>query len=339
MSRLNPIWTAGRLNEALMGGSRLIVLSPDGRVLPLGEAETETMEMAAAVGAGKASVTQNPTPQFSEGFVLVRPMEVGAEFESVLLLLPPLLTLLSINPEPHCWTHILAGKYEAVGPFLNYTHPLWEWLVRAARADLVRVVAAEGRFSWEAGTSPVRLDEKRIPLPELVHGSPRDVPNWLRNTLEDFDLRRVSPNVKSAADAVAVSAGLLEMHDFASESHERAQSVEGQGRHRAGDYWHAIHHRREPDPGNAKYWFRHVGSHPIQGRLAKFAGSLASDQTTEIRPAVERLLRNGSWDSFAFVDFCQEAAFGPPELAWVARKLQFFEMTLLLAQSYEDATS
>ncbi len=297
------------------------------------------MEMAAAVGAGKASVTQNPTPRLSEGFVLVRPLMLAAEFESVLLLLPPLLTLLSIKPEPHCWTHIRAGKYETVGPFLNYAHPLWEWLVRAARAGLVRVVAAEGRFSWEAGAGAARLDEKRIPLPELVHGSPRNVPAWLRKTLEDFDLRHVSPNVKSPADAVAVSAGLLEMQDFPTESHEQAQSVEGKGRHQAGDYWHAIHHRREPDPGNAKYWFRHVGSHPIQGPLAKFASSLASDQTTEIRPAVERLLRNGSWDSFAFVDFCQEAAIGRPELAWVARKLQFFEMTLLLAQSYEDATS
>jgi hypothetical protein len=339
MSRLNPIWTAGRLNEALASGRQVVVLSPDGRVLPPLEAEAQSMELAAAVGAGKAAIAPQHAPPVGEGMVFVRPVMPTVDFESGLTQLPPLLSLLAINAEPCCEIMIRAGKYETVGPFLDYANPLWEWLVRAARGGLVRFIAAAFPFSWETGESPVRLDEKRVPLPELLHRSPRDVPAWLRTTLEDFDLRRVVPSVKSAADAVAVSAGLLQMHDFATESHERAQSVEGQGRHRVGDYWHAIHHRREPDPGNAKYWFRHVGSHPILGRLAKFAGSLALDQKTEIRTAIERLLPNGTWDSFAFVDFCQEAASGRPDFAWVARRLQFFEMTLLLAQNYEDATS
>ncbi len=340
MSRLNPIWTASRLNEALASGPQLIVLSPDGRVLPPVDAEAEFSELAAAIGAGKAAIAPPHASPVGEGMVLVRPVMPTAEFESGLTQLPPLLSLLAINPEPCCETMIRTGKYETVGPFLAYSHPLWEWLLRAARGGLVRFIATRFPFSWEAGESHVRLDEKRIPLPELVHGSPRDAPAWLRNTLEDFDLCQVAPNVKSPADAVAVSAGLLELHDFATESHERAQSVEGQGRHQAGDYWHAIHHRREPDPGNAKYWFRHVGSHPIHGRLANAASSLAADQKTETRTAIERLLPNGTWDSFAFVDFCQQAASdGDPELAWVARKLQLFEMTLLLTQSYEDATS
>jgi len=339
MSRLNPIWTAGRLNEALVGGQRFVVLSPDGRVLQPVELGAKILESERRFGAGKANV-HNPTPWSGDGCILLRPLSAWGDFDSGLLQLPPLLSLLALNPESHCWTHISPGKYETVGPFLDYSHPLWEWLVRAARGGLVRFIATRFPFSWEAGESHVRLDEKRIPLPELVHGSPRDVPAWLRNTLEDFDLCQVAPNVKSPADAVAVSAGLLELHDFATESHERAQSVEGQGRQQAGDYWHAIHHRREPDPGNAKYWFRHVASHPIHGRLAKVAGSLASEQKAEIRTAVERLLPNGTWDSFAFVDFCQQAASDrDPELAWVARKLQFFEMTLLLTQSYEDATS
>ncbi len=336
MSRLNPIWTATRLTEALAAGRKIVALSPDGRTLPAVEAETAANELASAVGAGKSTIAPGPATPFGEGMVLVRSLLLSDGLGSALATLPPVLPLLAINPEPFCVTIICEGKFETVGPFLDYASPLWEWLVRAARAGLVRVIKAEPW--WGTEISPPEFDEKRIPLPELVHGTARDVPAWLQTTLEDFDLRRVTPNVKSAADAVAVSAGLLEMHDFATEAHERAQSVEGKGRHQSGDYWHAIHHRREPDAGNAKYWFRHVGAHPIQERLAQAAGALALHQKTEIRGAIERLLRNGTWDSLAFVDLCETAS-ARPELAWVTRKLQFLEMTLLLAQSYGDATS
>src|SRR4029079_2010324 len=34
-----------------------------------------------------------------------------------------------------------------------------------------------------------------------------------------------------------------------------------------GSFWHAIMHRREPDPSNSKYWWRLVGPHPALKRL------------------------------------------------------------------------
>jgi len=54
-------------------------------------------------------------------------------------------------------------------------------------------------------------------------------------------------------------AGLWLRHGFYDESHVISQDIETP----TGGFWHAIVHRREPDYGNARYWFRRVGSHPI----------------------------------------------------------------------------
>src|ERR1700691_3302943 len=100
MSRLNPIWTAGRLNEALTSARRLVVLAPDGRVWP--PAETEAIELAKAVGAGRAAIAPQSAPPCGEGMVLVRSSLLTVEVDSVLSQLPPLLSLLPLNPEPFC---------------------------------------------------------------------------------------------------------------------------------------------------------------------------------------------------------------------------------------------
>jgi hypothetical protein len=71
------------------------------------------------------------------------------------------------------------------------------------------------------------------------------------------------------------------------------------------ELWHAILHRQEPDAGNAAYWFRRVGSHPIFPKLAK-----ASQEILERLPQAEFRV-SSKWDPFGFIGFCERARTQP----------------------------
>ncbi len=134
---------------------------------------------------------------------------------------------------------------------------------------------------------------------------------------------------RSAADACL--AGLWLYHDFLDESHTLSQDLATV----EGSYWHGIMHRREPDYGNSKYWFRRVGPHPVFELLRQRAAELTEQAR---RPAgSEFLARQETWDPYAFIDLCEAAARGRATCEQLCRQVQRAEWDLLFDHCYRRA--
>jgi hypothetical protein len=107
-----------------------------------------------------------------------------------------------------------------------------------------------------------------------------------------------SPDSPAAA---CCAAGLWLWNGFLDRSHEISQEIDTA----EGSWWHGIMHRREPDPGNAAYWFRRVGRHPLFGSLADAMQQLAAGRS--LPAAASWLATVDRWDPFRFIDFCETA--------------------------------
>jgi hypothetical protein len=127
---------------------------------------------------------------------------------------------------------------------------------------------------------PAALD--RGPRSGVAHAG--ELGKILKPSLAGLDDER-----RDAALALA-----LLWHDDLDGAHRLCQAHEG---HPDNDYVHALLHRREGDFGNAKYWFREVGSHPVYAAVAKAA--TAAGQSG--------LVDGGAWKPAAMVDACAEA--------------------------------
>lgn len=130
--------------------------------------------------------------------------------------------------------------------------------------------------------------------------------------------------------AAACLAGLWLYFDFLDESHQLSQENETT----TGSYWHAIMHRREGDFGNAKYWFRRVGDHPVMPSLLVAARGVAVDGD---RPGLRELLSASIWDPYRFVDLCAAATRGEAGLDEPCRLIQRLEWELLFDFCFDAA--
>lgn len=147
----------------------------------------------------------------------------------------------------------------------------------------------------------------------------------------------------TSAERKCVTSGILLLWDLLHASHEISQTMEGRGTPRTADYWHAIMHRREPDAGNAAYWFRRVGSHPAFDVLTAnierwMVETGASDEERNL--ARQTVLLNGQFDSSAMIELSGQALRKPGQLEdRTLRRIQYFEILNLLAWSMGTVSS
>ncbi|HCS54496.1 hypothetical protein [Rubinisphaera sp.] len=186
-------------------------------------------------------------------------------------------------------------------------------------------------MSWEdvSPQSCLNIDwpESRSFLPVLEPQEDRISNSATRQVLQQAERWLPESLNRKSPDFQAVLAGFYQWYDALHMSHEFSQAVQYTGRNKAGDYWHAIMHRREGDYSNSKYWFRNVGSHPLYPTLKKAAKDLAEQSALNL-PA---------WSPEQFVDLCSRAEPGSDHEKY-ARRIQALEMVLLMRHTLDDAT-
>jgi len=139
-----------------------------------------------------------------------------------------------------------------------------------------------------------------------------------RNQLLAFDIETAfGVRLRDRSAATACLSGLWLYHDFLDESHSISQDLATP----EGSFWHAILHRREPDPSNSKYWWRRVGQHPVLDQLRERAPEVGCDFTTP----------------FAFVDFVERVRGAGSAEEEIAKQVQLIEWQLLFDWCFTSA--
>lgn len=165
----------------------------------------------------------------------------------------------------------------------------------------------------------------------LGPGRPRES---VREALErlTIDAAFAGRRVTNRAMAQACLSGVWLYHNYLDESHEISQAIDTP----EGSFWHGIMHRREPDYGNAKYWFRRVGEHATFGALAAEARQLAAESPVDRESAWLGVVTK--WDPMGFIDLVERCARGESAAGELCREIQRREWRLLFDYCYERAT-
>jgi len=133
------------------------------------------------------------------------------------------------------------------------------------------------------------LDGSGARLMPLAHGVCSSA--QARTLLSTHTPRGLFPSSRAPEAALA---GLWLYFSCLDESHTLSQDVKSTD----GSFWHGIMHRQEPDAGNAGYWFRRVGQHPVFPALRDEAQRIAAAGAFAVGAA---------WDPFYMIEACEKA--------------------------------
>jgi len=109
-------------------------------------------------------------------------------------------------------------------------------------------------------------------------------------------------------------------------SHSISQNVDSVD----GSFWHGIMHRREGEFGNAKYWFRRVGSHPVHTELAARIASSDIDWSTDDFPLAS--LAEPLDLPFTLIDLTESALGEHPQWQADIQQICWWEWQLMFAR-------
>lgn len=187
-------------------------------------------------------------------------------------------------------------------------------------------------------------DSLRRLAAQLTGHKPSLYPTEELDDLMDIKIAKLSTNGFEGdrlTYALALKSGLHLFNESLDPSHDLSQEIHTS----TGSYWHGIMHRMEGDYGNAKYWFRLVGRHPVYEALAVEVGTLLKQTdlrqigSAVLREPLERLKDTGAWDPYLFVDLVERQVTQARDAAGEAllMDMQHIEMRLLLEHCYAES--
>ncbi|MDA7916163.1 hypothetical protein N9B94_02910 [Verrucomicrobia bacterium] len=175
------------------------------------------------------------------------------------------------------------------------------------------------------------------PLPEsifkLLDTDARLGPDREAKALSESEVRTQTEAAINGAGIKGTTAELVKsatlfMHDHLDASHTISQDITSA----SGSMLHGLMHRREPDYGNARYWWSRTGNHPCFDTLAERTTELLTNEgATDL---LNQLLSDDAWDSSGMVDAISDAESGRTNSTTydLLKKIQKLEIITLLEQ-------